>query len=437
MKAHLRKVKLLLLFTAALCINVTAQDSWTWTQRYNGPKHLNAVAASSDGLFAAVGTAGTILTSPNGVDWTERDSKTNFELHSVIWGDGMFVAGGDSGTIVTSEDGVKWVVRRSGGNGPIQSIVWGDGKYLAVTSNNFRVFTSYNGVGWTEQQGISGGIVYYEIISVAYGGGLFMIGNSDCYVPTSTDGINWEENPNKSRGPSISHFICYYCRMPGDPVCMPSCGFVYSMAYGNGVFLLLGEGLARYENGKDWEILDFSYNCEWQPPGLPTSKKGIDGHSIIYDGARFIIAGSNGIYFTKNGDEFEQVSTKSWWWPYDISDKKLFIAYNGDVYVTVNGTEIGTLSQGFVSVIKSNQGINSVSGLTVHQSGKMLKIIMPNQNVHSKIAIFNLAGKRQKSKPVFHTNGTVSLSLVSLATGTYVLRVNDGRKNWQSKIIVK
>jgi len=50
----------------------------------------------------AVGDGGTILTSPDGVSWTERDSGTSNWLWGVTYGNGTFVAVGDYGTILTS-----------------------------------------------------------------------------------------------------------------------------------------------------------------------------------------------------------------------------------------------------------------------------------------------------------------------------------------------
>jgi hypothetical protein len=50
----------------------------------------------------AVGILGTILTSPDGVTWTERTSGTSRNLNSVTYGNGTFMAVGEYGTIVTS-----------------------------------------------------------------------------------------------------------------------------------------------------------------------------------------------------------------------------------------------------------------------------------------------------------------------------------------------
>lgn len=54
-------------------------------------------------IFVAIGEK-SILTSPDGWNWTERYSgESGFE--GVTWGDGQFVAVGDAGTLYTSVDG--------------------------------------------------------------------------------------------------------------------------------------------------------------------------------------------------------------------------------------------------------------------------------------------------------------------------------------------
>jgi hypothetical protein len=47
-----------------------------------------------NGTFVAVGTGGTILTSPDGVNWTERTSGTRNQLNGVTYGNGTFARTG-------------------------------------------------------------------------------------------------------------------------------------------------------------------------------------------------------------------------------------------------------------------------------------------------------------------------------------------------------
>jgi hypothetical protein len=151
--------------------------------------------AYGNGTFVAVGNGGTILTSPDGVSWTQRTSGTSNSLSGVTYRNGTFVAVGLGGTILTSPDGVTWTQRTSGtrnwlsgvtyGNGP--SWRWGDGPIL----------TSPDGVNWTArangdgQQALGRGLRqrHDSLRGVAYGNGTFV--GTGGTILTSPDGVNW------------------------------------------------------------------------------------------------------------------------------------------------------------------------------------------------------------------------------------------------------
>ena len=58
--------------------------------------------AWSGSQFVAVGTQGTILTSPDGRVWTAQQSGTAKNLWSVAWSGSQLVVVGRGGTILTS-----------------------------------------------------------------------------------------------------------------------------------------------------------------------------------------------------------------------------------------------------------------------------------------------------------------------------------------------
>jgi hypothetical protein len=99
------------------------------------------------------GYVGTILTSPDGVTWTERTSSeirdeelgAQQKLHSVTWTGTKLVAVGNSDTIRTSEDGVTWSKYSSGlpllnsdiwtgssASEPLNSVIWTGTQLVAV-----------------------------------------------------------------------------------------------------------------------------------------------------------------------------------------------------------------------------------------------------------------------------------------------------------------
>jgi len=423
---------------------VAAQEQWNWVERESGTtRNLHAAAwGDSAGLFVAVGDSGTIITSPDGVEWTARSSGTDAALASVVWGKDKYVTIAKAGyPVITSFDGINWTVQTAAYTGisrlpcefptggsvasrnyytetaTISSLIYANNMYVAVGKGD--PYYSADGINW--ETTTSPQRCYYGSSKIAYGGGIFVASDMDVYTVTSYDGKNWEIgyfqfNRRGTINCGPPHII--------DP--WGSYTSINSITYGNGIFLTLGamEALARSDNGKDWEILKKA--CPAIADTLRT-----EYHSAFYDGNRFVLAANNGIYTTENGSNFELISKKSWPLRNDVS-----MAYNGNIYITVNGTEIGTLAKG-VSVINPKQNPKSYFNFNVRQKGKTLSFTLPFQHTNPRINIHNIAGKRQNIKPVFHSDGTVSISTSHLAKGIYVLSVNGEKQNWQKQTIVK
>jgi hypothetical protein len=70
----------------------------------NGYTYQNLPAAT----FVAVGTNGTVVTSPDGVTWTPQNPIRTTSLNAVAYGH-QFVAVGNGGNIFTSMDGLTWL----------------------------------------------------------------------------------------------------------------------------------------------------------------------------------------------------------------------------------------------------------------------------------------------------------------------------------------
>ena len=80
------------------------------------------------GLFVAVGSSGTILTSSDGITWATRPSGVSENLLSVTYSEnlGLFVAVGISGRILTSSDGITWATRPSGVSSTLLSVTYSE-----------------------------------------------------------------------------------------------------------------------------------------------------------------------------------------------------------------------------------------------------------------------------------------------------------------------
>jgi hypothetical protein len=121
------------LFTAVSSdATVTSADGTTWFQHHNAG---GLAVGFGNGTFVAVGPAGRILTSSDGVTWVLRRNTTNEYLNAITYGAGTFVAVGSYGAVLTSRDAVSWTARISGTKEALYGVTYGNGTFVAVGSN--------------------------------------------------------------------------------------------------------------------------------------------------------------------------------------------------------------------------------------------------------------------------------------------------------------
>ncbi len=112
---------------------LSSPDGVTWTQ------HLVASSggwfaglASSGSQFVAVGVVGAAYTSPDGLAWTPRASGVSQDFYAVLWTGSQFVAAGEGGAIATSPDGVIWTPRSSGTAAVLRGVAATGSQLVAV-----------------------------------------------------------------------------------------------------------------------------------------------------------------------------------------------------------------------------------------------------------------------------------------------------------------
>jgi hypothetical protein len=146
---------------------------------------LQGIAATTN-LFIATGDKGTILTSPDGSNWTLRTAPTNRFLSSVTPWAGGWVATGDDGAIVTSTDGEAWSLVLPTTTNWLYRVRYLGGKLISVGQNG-TILTSTNAVNWTKQT--SGTTKWLNDVTFV-DDTWFVVGNSGT-VLTSTNAVNW------------------------------------------------------------------------------------------------------------------------------------------------------------------------------------------------------------------------------------------------------
>lgn len=160
-------------------------DHWTWRNPLPQGNDLGSVTWNGT-QFVAVGAAGTILTSPDGAEWTGQNSGTVVDLAGVVWGDTQFVAVGKSGALLTSPDGVSWTERNSGAPPDLAAVAWSGTQFVAVGAAG-TLLTSPDAVNWTARN--SGTTL--GLAAVAWSGTQFVAVGAAGTLLTSPDGVNW------------------------------------------------------------------------------------------------------------------------------------------------------------------------------------------------------------------------------------------------------
>lgn len=109
----------------------TTASSWTSRTSSFSTTNIRGVASDGVGLYVAVGAAGKLATSSDGITWTQRTSSfSTTDIWGVCYGGGYWVAVGDAGKVATSTDGITWTQRTSGTAQDLRAVFFGNGKYV-------------------------------------------------------------------------------------------------------------------------------------------------------------------------------------------------------------------------------------------------------------------------------------------------------------------
>lgn len=293
-----------------------------WHSRSPTPTqhNLNAVAYS-DGKFVAVGTFGTVVTSPNGIDWSLQSSGTPRQLNTIIFADGRFVAGGDQGTFLWSSNGLDWAVVSVPSVSNYNILALGFGKntnfpdrgFVALASppsatGGSRKLISPDGVTWTINNLPSHESFSSGYTSIAFGNGAFVAsGYAENDRPIFTlyslsAGFSWTTSQDAIVGP---------------------------VTFANDLFVIV-RGFATPTG--DGILASTTTNAASWPPG--SHSDAVRARSICYGGGRFVAVGGRG--FTGNSAD-----GTNWTTHHAPTDTQLLgITYGSGLYVTVGAAGV-------------------------------------------------------------------------------------------------
>jgi len=185
-----------------------SSDGVAWTTATTQP--MNAVVWSGT-QYVAIGGGGAILTSPDGVTWTSRNSGTTANLGLIVWSGSKFViAVGNS--VISSSDGVTWATTGSGVGIFASGLAYSGREFVVIGGNGWRqqsILTSPDAVTWTVTWTQESLITMNDI---CWSGTQFVVVGeaemnsaasyiSHAIVRTSPDGVTWTARDSGAIGP--------------------------------------------------------------------------------------------------------------------------------------------------------------------------------------------------------------------------------------------
>lgn len=226
---------------------LTSSDGITWTDRTSGTnKNLYGVTGYTDNVVT-VGAGGCIYSSTDVATWTARTSGVTTNLRSVCcYTTPLFVAVGDAGVILTSADMSTWSAMTSGVSTALKGVFYGSALYVAV-GNSGVILTSADGTTWSAgTSGITG-----TIYSGAYAEATYFAVAAGGKLLTSADGTVWTAVTNDA----VDDLTC----------------IAYSTA--DDAWVMAGElsELHTSSDGSTWEAVaiapSWGYDYEFSLPG--------------------------------------------------------------------------------------------------------------------------------------------------------------------------
>jgi len=144
-------------------------DGEHWTTTYQEDKRTSWYSLASNGSKALLVGTNRVSSSTNLSTWTTLPTPPA-TFFDIAYGNGVFVAVGNG--IYATADGVTWTPGALPGGPYVQKITFANGRFVVATEYTSRIFTSANGVEWTEEPTGVEEAGYFG--PPAYGDGIFV-----------------------------------------------------------------------------------------------------------------------------------------------------------------------------------------------------------------------------------------------------------------------
>ena len=263
---------------------LTSTDGVSWTNAQSiATNDLYGVTWSGQ-RFVAIGTGGVTLTSPDGIIWTPNipPFPTTADLSSVIWSGEIFVAIGSGGAILTSPDGDVWTTATTvPATANLFGVTWSGEMFVAVGSGG-TLLTSANGNTWTSGSSNTSA----DLNGIAWSGDQFVAVGANGTLLTSTNGSTWTQSSSGTTedlfGIAWSGYQFLAVGANGTFLISPD-GLnwqlqgvgdneaLYNVAWSGREFLAVGDGTTQFTLNRPWGDTKLLSSQLWAMIGLPAT----------------------------------------------------------------------------------------------------------------------------------------------------------------------
>ena len=360
-------------------------ENWTRRSPLSLSDKLNRLIFA-DNTFFAVGSGGVILTSSNGISWTERNVGEPVDLQSLAYVNGLFVAVGWSetgfsvyrGRIFTSSDGVSWTSQESGSTNVLSDIAYGNGTFVVVgygrktpydAFNLSEILTSPDGINWTRRTAVAD----RPLFGVAFGHNLFVAVGGSGTIVTSQDGVTWQNRYSGTGKDFVTVTFADEQFVAGGATFVLASStdgirwsqqpagiavWIGGITYGKGIFLGVGAA-ASNQAITGGAIVTFA-NGQWTSQAAMGSQMLM---SVAFGNDTFVVVGDAGTFWTSSdGIAWTQRSNGTQTYFQDVT-------YGNETFVAVGGVQDrGRNTQG-PAILSSTDGYSWQQRLSGVKSG--------------------------------------------------------------------
>ncbi|MCW5551767.1 MAG: hypothetical protein KIS67_06305 [Verrucomicrobiae bacterium] len=278
------------------CAHQLALGQTTWTERDSSVTTTLHGVTFGDGVFIAVGNAGVVLRSEDGVEWTRVPVSGGHNFQGVCHGRGLYLAVTQTGEILYSPDSFTWFGRRVAA-GSLTTVTLAHSRFVAGGAQG-RIYLSDDGVSWIEQTTPGN----QELRSLTSYGGVMVAAGFLAAMWTSPDGEEWTPQ-NISAFPaftSVLHFNGEFIATVGSGASMHRSGNGFSWnsgVNGTGARLnALAKGLRSIVAvGFDQTVFSSTNGVNWAERHRGDTSQL---RSVAYGNGRFVAVGDGGAIFT-------------------------------------------------------------------------------------------------------------------------------------------